>query len=164
MSQYSEIRQWCSSLSPETILPSLRKRFKVVPAVTAKIFFHKTVRRWRRHVCEEDGTAKLGRYGAFDCVQGVIDVWPSGWVEAVTYSVMCAGVGSYGPGPVVLYGGQKGSQVFFNKGSLPVEVSDDVSCVPVTAVVPSSSVGSDSTTSTRTTSSLRGSVRAIAGR
>ena len=71
--------------------------------MATQVFLHEVIRRRRLDVCEEDGTATLGRYSAFDCVQGVVDVRQFGWVEAVAYAIVCAGVWDDGPGPVVFY-------------------------------------------------------------
>lgn len=41
-----------------------------------------------------------GRYSVLDCLQGVVDVWQIGRVEAATYPVVRAGIGDDRPGRV----------------------------------------------------------------
>ena len=84
-----------------TYLTAFWKRIEVIPAVAIQMVFHEVVRRRGLHVSEKDWTTLLGRYSTLDCIQGEIDVWPSGRVEAVTYSIVCVGVRYDGPGPVV---------------------------------------------------------------
>ena len=98
------IWQWPPSLGPKTVLPALWERIKVIPAVAAQVFFYEVIRGRRLHVCEEDGTATLCGYSAFDCVQGEVDIGTLSGVETVTYSVVCAGVGDRWLGPVILCG------------------------------------------------------------